>query len=351
MKACTAVRTIAGLLLPLALVGQTDAPRGEILGEIRGTVVDALGVPVPGAEADIVPAGPGHHLVRQAITDQEGRFTMAGLGWTEWRVRAKKEGDGYPDTSFSIFANGSAQSVTLSPAAPSSTVVVTLGPKAGFITPSYVDAESGQPLTAGVKMWMWDEPTVYYSASFMPGRQPSPDVLIPSGKKIGIEFSALGYDPWRYPSGSAPGQPLTLGPGERLPPIKVGLQRSPAMRKLDARLLQPDISEAEVLTTITEMFTVAPDDPRTAQEIVEVVKQRGSTTLPIAILGRFIPEALVSACLDSATPAVRKAALTALYRHGVMVSHLSAKLRAMVSNPDEEPETRGQARQLLNTVH
>jgi len=274
---------------------------------------------------------------------------MDGLQWWDYRVRAKKEDDGYPDTHFSIF-DGTYQPVTLSPGAPNSTVVVTLGPKAALITPSFTDAETGQSVNAGVKLWVWDDPSVYYSSSFMPGRQPSQDLLIPSGKPIGIEFSAAGYDPWRHPSGDGPGQAVKLGPGERQA-IKVELRRSAAMRKLDARLLQPDISETDVLNTVTEMFAAAPNDPRTAQEIVEVVRQRGTTTLPITILGRFIPEVLVSECLDSASPAVRKAALTALYRHGVMVSHLEAKLRGIVSNPNEEPEAKGQARELLRTVH
>jgi len=201
-----------------------------------------------------------------------------------------------------------------------------------------------------VRIWTWDDPRVYFTTGFMPGFRPSPDLLIPAGKPIGIEFSAAGYDPWRHPSGTLPGQPITLGPAERQT-IQVRFQRSAAMRKLDARLLRPDISEAEVLNTVTEMFAAAPGDPRTTQEIVRVVKERGTSTLPIAILGKFIPEALVSECLDSADPSVRRAALAALYRRGVMVSHLSAKLRGTVSNPNEEPEAQQQARQLLRASH
>jgi len=342
-----AVWMLAGLWLPFVLMGQTGADSGSI----RGTVVDSAGVPVPGAEVDIVPAGPGHHLIRQVIADQEGRFTMGGLGWWEWCVRARKESDGYPDTSFSMFANGHGQSVKLSPQAPNSTVVVTLGPKAGLIRPTFFDAETGPvPVTAGANIWLWDDPGVYYSTSFPWGRQPSPDLLIPAAKPIGIELTVPGYDAWRYPSGSAPGQPITLDPGERSA-VRVELRRSAEMRKRDARLLQRDLSEAEVVDTIAEMFVMAPNDRRTVQEVREVVRLRGTNTLPIAILGRYVSEPLVSDCLDSASPEVRKAALAALYRRGVMVSHLSGKLRAMASNPNEEPEARVQAQQLLRTVH
>jgi hypothetical protein len=342
---------IAGLWLPLAAAGQTG-PAGTVRlydgapnGEIRGTVVDSAGSPVAGAEVTADPVGSGHHLVRWVTADQEGRFVIDGLQWWSYQVRAKKVADGYPDPLSGIFDQSSMQSVGLSPGAPSGSVVIKLGPKAVFITPSYTDAETGQAVRGEARIWVWNNPEEYLHTT----RQPKPDLLIPSDKPIGIEFTAAGYEPWRYPSGSGPGQPITLGPGERQT-IKVALRRMVQMQKLDSRLLQPSITEEEVLGVVADMFAIAPGDPRTEQEIVQVVKRRGTSTLPIAILGKFLPEPLVSECLDSASPEVRKAALTALYRHGVMVSHLSAKLRAMVSNPNEEPEAQAQARQLLRTV-
>jgi len=200
-----------------------------------------------------------------------------------------------------------------------------------------------------MRIWLWDNPRMYYHSSLMPGYQPS-GLLIPSGKPIGIEFTAAGYDPWRYPSGSAPGEPVQLDPGE-MRAIQVALERSAQMRKLDSRLLQPDASEAEVLDVLAEMFAMAPHDPRTEDEIVQVVRQRGTSTLPIAILHRFLPEPMVSECLNSTDADVRQAALVALSRRGVMVSHLTARLREIVADPNETPEARRQAQQLLRTAH
>jgi hypothetical protein len=343
---------IFGLWLPLAVAGQT-APAGAVRlsdgapnGVIQGTVVDSLGSPVAGAEVTADPVRSVHNVVRWVTADQEGRFVIDGLQWWSYSVRAKKEAEGYPDTMSDLFNDGSAQPVTLSPGAPVGAVVVKLGPKAGFITPAYTDAETGQAVRADLRIWGWDDPVHYFHTA----RQPHPDLLIPSGKPIGIEFDAAGYDPWRYPSGSGTGQPITLGPGERQT-IKVALRRSAEMRKLDSRLLQPGISEEEVLGVVADMFAIAPGDPRTEQEIVQAVKQRGTSTLPIAILHRFLPEPLVSECLNSTYPEVRRAALTALYRHGVMVSHLVTRLREIVADENEAPEARQQAQRLLRTLH
>jgi len=351
MKALT-LPLITGLWLPLAAAGQTT-PAGGFrpydggpTGEIRGTVVDPAGSPVAGAEVTADPVRSVHNVVRWVTADQQGRFVIDGLQWWSYSVRAKKESEGYPDTLSDLFNDGSAQSVTVSPATPVGTVVVRLGPRGGFITPTYSDAETSQPVRADLRIWGWSDPV----HDFHTTRQPKPDLLIPSGKPIGIEFDAAGYDPWRYPSGSGPGQPITLGPGERQT-IKVALRRSAEMHKLDSRLLQPGISEEEVLGVLTDMFAIAPGDPRTEQEIVQVVRQRGTSTLPIAILHRFLPEPLVSECLNSTDPEVRQAALTALYRHGAMVSHLVTRLREIVADENEAPEARQQAQRLLRTLH
>jgi hypothetical protein len=345
MKAGTAVRAITGWWLPLVLMGQTNVPRGEV----RGSVVDALGVPVAGAQVTATPAGVLLYIKRWVTADQEGRFLIDRLGWAEYRVRAKKESDGYPDTSCCIFDDSAAVAVTLSPAAPSSTVVVKLGPKAGIVTPSFSDSETGRAVdakAARVHIWIWDNPNAYFDTGF----GLSGFLLIPSSKAIGIEFTVAGYDPWRCPSGPGPGEPITLAPGEKRA-IQVGLRRSADMRKLDARLLEPDISETEIQDVLAALLPKAWNDARTIQEMIEVVRRRHSSRLTISLLGEFRIEALVREGLNSADPAVREAARTALFRPGVAISHVAPRLREIASDPKEEPEARQQARELLRDVH
>lgn len=254
------------------------------------------------------------------------------------------EADGFPETSFSIFG-GSSATVRLSPESPVGNVVVRLGPKAASIAPSFIDAETGDAVRPSTRIWVWSGPYNFVSTI----RQPNPDLLVPSGKPIGVEFTARGYEPWRYPDGSAPGRPLTIGAGEKQT-ILVEFQRSPAMRALDARLMEPGASEADVIEALSQMVDAAPNDARTGREIAAVVTQRKSTTLAQGVFAKYLSEELVTACLDSTVPAIRQTALKSLFGFGNMVLHLAPKLRELADNPSEEPETQRLARQVMATV-
>jgi hypothetical protein len=336
----TVIRAIVGVGLAFGLLAQTSGPAGVI----RGTVVDALGRPVANAEVGALPTEPGHHLLRFIKADSGGGFTLEGLDWGEYLVHARKEADGYPDTNSSIFG-GSSPRVTLSAQSPIASAIVKFGPKAASTTPAFADAETGDEVDPSVRIWMWDDAHSYRTAT----RKPNSEILIPSGQRIGLEFGDGAYDTWRYPDGSAIGQPLVMGPGEKRS-LGVALRRSAAMRGLDSRLLEQGASEAAIVDLVSEMYAAAPSDIRAGREIAEVVSQRQSITLAQAVLARYVPAALVTACLDSPVSDIRQAALKSLFGRGNMILRLAPKLRGSAASPNEEPRSQRLAHELLDTI-
>jgi hypothetical protein len=72
-------------------------------GRIEGTVNDAVGKPVPGAQAVLIPASPTRiDLYRTQNTDAKGHFEMRGVAPGEYRMFSWEalEGNMYFDPKF-----------------------------------------------------------------------------------------------------------------------------------------------------------------------------------------------------------------------------------------------------------
>ncbi|HKV82822.1 MAG TPA: carboxypeptidase regulatory-like domain-containing protein [Candidatus Sulfotelmatobacter sp.] len=184
----------------------TYAQRGT--GSISGTVVNERGTPIAGVRvgARLV----GRVLLYQAPyteTDVRGYFSIDRLQWGQYSVFAMKLASGYPNTEYSSFyGDGSGPKVTITPAAPTATVHIRLGSKAGILTGSVKDADTGAPVNAGFKLIRAASPGDWLSTS-----QPSSyRVLLPPRKDVLIRVSAPGYKTWDRP------KPFRLQSGEEM---------------------------------------------------------------------------------------------------------------------------------------
>lgn len=202
-------------------------------GVIRGIAVDENGAAVQGAmvNADSV-AGGGliqHTLIRYVTTDATGHFSIDGLDWGKYDVFAKKEDSAYPNTNFSFYDNGSEPEATITPTLPTADVQIRLGPKAGILTGSVTNADTGAPVNAGFKLIRAASLDNWFSTS----QPPNYRVLLPSSTDILLEVSAPGFKTWTL------GHPLHLEPAAEMR-LDIQLELSHDLGLHPSRFLVPD---------------------------------------------------------------------------------------------------------------
>jgi len=184
-------------------------------GTITGTVVDVQSRPVSGAKvyAEMSGVALGTALP-WAETDATGQFAVRNLVWGTYRVAAEKLSAGYPPTYLDLYGQGRVPSVTISPAAPTTRVVVRLGPKAGVLRGQVVSAQSGGAIaSATFELRRLGHPT--QSATIAaPSRF---NVLVPARETILVTVTAPGFGPWRTRVRTRPGELRRVTP--RLPPL------------------------------------------------------------------------------------------------------------------------------------
>ncbi len=120
---------------------------------------------------------------RFAEADQNGHFRIDHLSWGTYRLFGQKEEDGYPYTGASFWDNGTLSQCILTPESTTATTIVSIGPKAGIITGTILDATTGAPIpNAGIRLWPWSDKDRPMVGSFgNPYR-----VLIPPDQPVGI---------------------------------------------------------------------------------------------------------------------------------------------------------------------
>ena len=167
------------------------------LGKIMGIVVDENCVPVIAAKVSVDRADQTqfHSLLRSIDTDSAGRFVIGRLAFGQYKVFAKQEQLGYPDTRWSFYSGDVFAHATVNSTHPTADVQIKIGPKAGLLTGSVSDALSGAPVPAAFKLTRVDAPNDWISTS-MP---PSYRVLLPPATRVRLEVSAPGFKAWAYP--------------------------------------------------------------------------------------------------------------------------------------------------------
>src|SRR5581483_283867 len=190
------MRTMLAILisLPCALIRQ-DAPTQ---GVVRGRTLTESGHPEQGVKIRLSRAENGASVkaVRYVETDASGAFVMDKLPWGTYRICTRKETAGYPDTAFGFYSNDVNPIVSIDSSRPVAEAVINLGPKAGTIDGTVVDAKTDQPVNAGVRLWRTSPPNRWIEEAVSGSKF---EILVPPGVAVGMEVQAVGYDKWAYP--------------------------------------------------------------------------------------------------------------------------------------------------------
>src|SRR5579863_5462147 len=84
------MKSFAALLFCFALVHEGARAQSAAASQISGTVQDASGLPIPGAQVSATQTATG--LVRSATTNAEGGYILPSLPVGPYRVDVKKDG-------------------------------------------------------------------------------------------------------------------------------------------------------------------------------------------------------------------------------------------------------------------
>ncbi len=175
--------------------GQSDNAPDEYKGTVNGTVTYEDGKIVVGATVYANPSGIIMvNVAPHSQTDMNGHFEIRQLSWGRYFISAAKKDEGYPDM---FFTNSGLQSVTLSPENPNVSGAIRLGPKAGILTGTVIDAVTAAPLNPCAD-FRW----AAYPSNFLMGTglvNAQFRVLIPSGTDVLWKVWLGGYKPWYYP--------------------------------------------------------------------------------------------------------------------------------------------------------
>lgn len=198
------------------VLSQSTADR---TGTISGMVMNEASQTIPGAVVRAIPIDDRRetqqreYFLRAAWTDEDGKFVLRHLGMGKYRLFAGKEADDYPNTYWAIYDNDTVSICELTPEAPQASTVVSIGPKAGVITGTILDAVSGSAVDGGVRIWLWTDPKKFNDESASSPYR----VLVPGDKPVGIEVHAKGYETWRHISaGSSDPNAVVVKSGETL---------------------------------------------------------------------------------------------------------------------------------------
>lgn len=166
-------------------------------GIIRGIVLDATGQPVQDAKVRANFTGGFSGMVPRAHTDKSGHFVIRHVVFGEWYVTASKEQDGYPDESHAFYSGLDSALVTvdLSDDNPDQFVTVHLGQKAGSISGTITDAESGKPVEPCAQLQWKNAP--FLSNGYGPLKSKF-HLLLPADTDVTLTIWARGYKPWVY---------------------------------------------------------------------------------------------------------------------------------------------------------
>jgi hypothetical protein len=169
-------------------------------GIIRGVILDANDQPVEDAMVKANFAGGFSGIVPSARSDKSGHFAIRHLAWGEWYVTATKEQEGYPDGSNAFYSGFASIPATVDLGADNADQFVTvhLGRKAGSISGTITDAETGKPIETCVRLQWKNVPSISWSGY---GLLKSKFYLpVPADTDITVLISAWGYEPWVYKS-------------------------------------------------------------------------------------------------------------------------------------------------------
>lgn len=184
-------------------------------GLIEGTVYSEDGNAAVGATVYSPPMDRGMGaIVPHAKTDEAGHFAIPHLWLGKFAVGAEKLDEDYPNMTMQFYSDGKFETVVLSAASPVAKVRIQLGPKAGILLGTVVDAVTNAALNPCVEFRRAKNPSNFLSGTGLVNAKYR--VLVPSDTDVFMKVWDGGHKPWYYPGtlDRTLGRPVNLKPGE-----------------------------------------------------------------------------------------------------------------------------------------
>jgi hypothetical protein len=145
-------------------------------------------------------------------TEPLARQTHLRLG--KYAVGAEKPDEDYADMTSQFYGNGEFETVVLTPRHPGVSVSIQLGPKAGILVGTVVDAVTGAPLNPCVEFRRAKNPGNFLSGTGLVNAKYR--VLVSSNTDVFMQIWYGKHTSWYYPGTieKARSRPLNLKPGE-----------------------------------------------------------------------------------------------------------------------------------------
>jgi hypothetical protein len=224
------VGTAAMILVVVgALNGQQSKPihADENDGVIQGTVTYEDGKSVKGATFYAQPLGrPMIGIVPHATADEDGHFVISHLWLGKYAVGGEKLDEDYANMTSQFYSNGKFGTVVLSSRSPAASVRVQLGPKAGILVGTVVDAVTNTGLNPCVEFRRAKNPSNFLSGTGLVNAKYR--VLVPSNTDVFMKIRYGRHKSWYYPgtTTNAQSRALNLKPGEAMT-IDIRLEPDP----------------------------------------------------------------------------------------------------------------------------
>lgn len=215
MKRVGTAATLVAIVLGLHGQQSTSIRADENRGVIQGTVTYEDGKLVKGATVYTQPLDrPMIGIVPHATTDERGHFAVSHLWLGKYAVGGEKLDEGYPDMTSQFFSDGKFETVVLSSGSPVANVRIQLGPKAGILIGTVVEAVTNVALNPCVEFRRAKSPSNFLSGTGLVNAKYR--VLVPSNTDVYMRVWYGRHKSWYYPGTTQKGESraLNLKPGE-----------------------------------------------------------------------------------------------------------------------------------------
>jgi len=160
-------------------------------GCITGVVVDENKKPVAGIKIRILPLSAGRTGPHSfATSDENGEFRSQTLEDGTYQVETVNMREGYPPTSLPLYRPTGLPVVTVRPGGGCSNIIVSVGPKAGHLNLTVLDAATHEQLS---RFRVTLQRTGDLTSTLSLNSNGQRGILVPPLTEVVVQVSALGY--------------------------------------------------------------------------------------------------------------------------------------------------------------
>lgn len=194
-------RSLLTTILACLALACGGAQQSDVVGVVRGTILEESNQPVPGIYVMAQPDDDRPHqgVFPHAESDKDGRFVIDRLPLGPYKIYTAGMDAGHWDTFVNRAFSDPPALVTLTQQAPVAGVVVRVW-RPAKVQISITDASSGEPIRGSVRIWRWpagEEDS--WGGWVETSARARDEVFVPPDALIGLTVKADGYEPWRSP--------------------------------------------------------------------------------------------------------------------------------------------------------